>query len=46
MLYVRDEIKRVSQRYGWMEEHPDILTKNLKSVKTPCRKEDFWDAPN
>jgi hypothetical protein len=37
--YVRDEIRRLSQRYAdRMEEHPNILTKNLmRSVKTPRR---------
>jgi len=37
--YVRDEIKRFSQRYAHrMEEHPNILATNLmKQVKTTGR---------
>jgi len=37
--YLRDEIKRPSQRYiDRMEEHPDILATNLmKKVKTTRR---------
>jgi hypothetical protein len=40
MSYVRDEIRKHSQRYAdRMEKHPNILTKNLmRSVKTPRRR--------
>jgi len=39
MPYVRDEIRRHSQRYAdRMEKHPNVLTKNLaKKLKTPGR---------
>jgi len=41
--YVRDEIKRLSQRYAdWMEEHPNILVTNLmkkaRIMKRPSKK--------
>jgi len=38
--YVRDEIKRFSQKYvDRMEEHPNILATNLmKEIKTPTKK--------
>jgi len=41
MPYVRDEIKRLSQRYAdKMEEHPNILATNLmKQIKNaPIKK--------
>jgi hypothetical protein len=39
MLYVRNEIRKLSQRYAdRMEEHLNIFTKNfMRSVKTPRR---------
>jgi len=39
VLYVRDEIKKLSRRYAdRMEEHPDILAINLvKKIKITCR---------
>jgi len=36
--YVRDEIKRLSQRYARLEEHPDVLAIDLMSdAETPRR---------
>jgi len=37
--YVRDEIKRFSQRYADMEEHPNILATNL--MKEVDSKENY-----